>query len=155
MTSVNADSDILHLFVVPVRNQLVERNYYIVVQIREQGGKGWIPACPDSQADLTTPTTTELEATEPLFVIKDQTSPPYQVSLKVDGQPLTMEVDTGTAVSLTTESAVEALLPSVQLQPSNVTLKTYTGETISIKGTLSVDVDYGQHINRGLKLVIV
>ena len=114
---------------------------------------------PDSRADLTTPTTTTtttpLEATEHLFVIKDKTSPPYLVSLKVNGQPLTMEVDTGAAVSLATESAVEALLPSVQLQPSNITLKTYTGETIPVKGTLSVDVDYEQHVYRGLKLLIV
>ena len=77
------------------------------------------------------------------------------VNLKVNGQPLTMEVDTGAAVSLATESAVEALLPSVQVQPSNITLKTYTGETIPVKGTLSVDVNYGQQVYHGLKLLIV
>ena len=116
----------------------------------EKHGKAWVPdkkanwlgvnPSPDSRTDVTTPTTTTtttpLEATEHLFVIKDKTTPPYLVSLKVNGQPLTMEVDTGAAVSLVTESAVEALLPSVQLQPSNVTLKTYTGETIPVKGTV-------------------
>lgn len=115
----------------------------------------WLRAdpSPDSQVNLTTHPATE--ATETLFVIKDQSSPPYLVSLKVNGQPLTMEVDTGAAVSLAPESAVEALLPSVQLQPSNVTLKTYTGETIPVKGTLSVDVNYGQQVYHGLKLLIV
>ena len=50
---------------------------------------------------------------------------------------------------------MEALLPSVQVQPSNITLKTYTGETIPVKGTLSVDVNYGQQVYHGLKLLIV
>ena len=93
---------------------------YIVLQIRKQS----VDPSPDSQADCTTPTTTTcnhytpLEATEQMFVMKDQTCPPYLVSLKVNGQPITMEVDTGAAVSLATESAVEALLPSVH--PKNI-----------------------------------
>ena len=40
----------------------------------------------------------------------------------------------------------------MQVQPSNIT---YTGETIPVKGTLSVDVNYEQQVYHGLKLLIV
>ena len=66
-------------------------------------------------------------------------SPPYKVELKVKGQPLTMEVDTGSAVSLVPEAVVAPLLFSSHMQP---TLKTYTGEQIPVRGTLTVDVQY-------------
>ena len=91
----------------------------------------------------------------PLFVIKDRSSSPYVVELRVNGQPLTMEVDTGAAVSLAPESAVTSLLPSAIIQPSNVVLKTYTGEQIPVKGSMKVDVSYGEQYHRNLKLLVV
>ena len=54
----------------------------------------------------------------PLFAIQDRYSSPYLVELKVNGQPLTMEVDTGAAVSLAQESALASLLPSAVIQAS-------------------------------------
>ena len=73
----------------------------------------------------------------------------------MNNQSLTMEVDTGAAVALAPESAVAALLPSSELQPTNVVLKTYTGELIPVKGMLSVTVKYGQQTFRNLKLLVV
>ena len=55
-----------------------------------------------------------------------------------------MEVDTSEAVSLAPESAVASLLPSAIIRPSNVVLKTYTGEQIPVKGSMNVDVSYGE-----------
>ena len=65
-----------------------------------------------------------------------------------------MEVDTG-AISLSPESAVASLLPSAVIQPSNVVLKTYTGEQILVKGSMKVDVSYGEQCHRNLKLLVV
>ena len=93
--------------------------------------------------------------TQTLFVVREKSSPPYMVKLEVNEHPLAMEVDTGAAVSLASESAVATLLPTVQLQHTNVVLKTYTGEPIPVKGILSVDVRYGQQSHKGLKLLIV
>ena len=95
------------------------------------------------------------EEPQPLFVITNKSSPPYKVKLEVNGHPLEMEVDTGAAVSLAPESAVAALLATTQLQPSNIVLKTYTGEQIPVKGVMSVEVRYGQQHHRELKLLIV
>ena len=93
---------------------------------------------------------------ESLFVVRDtSSSPPYRVELQVNDQPLTMEVDTGAACSLVPESAVATLLTSAELQPTNVVLKTYTGEQIPVKGVLSVTVKYGQQSHRNLKLLVI
>ena len=48
---------------------------------------------------------------EPLFVIKEKSSYPYCEKFLVNGQPLTMEVDTGAAVSLAPESACHSYSP--------------------------------------------
>ena len=73
----------------------------------------------------------------------------------MDSLSLTMEVDTGAAVSLAPESAVASLLPSAVIQPSNIVLKTYTGEQIPVKRSMKVDVSYGEQCHRNLKLFVV
>ena len=73
----------------------------------------------------------------------------------MNDHPLTMEVDTGAAVSLAPESAVASLISTGELKSSNVVLKTYTGEQIPVKGTLSVNVKYGQQQHKNLKLLVV
>ena len=82
-------------------------------------------------------------------------SHPYKVKLNVSGQPLTMEVDTGAGVSIASESVLASLLPSVKLQKSSVVLRTYTGEQIPVKGSICVDVVYGQQHHKNLKLLVV
>ena len=77
---------------------------------------------------------------------------PLLPTMEVNGRPLGIEVDTGAAVSLTPESAIAALVDTTQLQPSIISLKTYTG---SGKGLISVDVLCGQQHHRELKLLIV
>ena len=92
---------------------------------------------------------------EPLLVIQNRSTPPYRVQLEVGGKPLTMEVDTGAAVSLAPESAVTSLLSTHQLLPSSVILKTYTGEQIPVKGALKVNVKYGQQQYTNLTLLVI
>ena len=104
----------------------------------------WVSSTPDEDS-----------SEEPLYVIKSKSSPPYRVELEVNNHQITMEVDTGAAVSLAPESAVASLLSTSPLQPTNVVLKTYTGEQIPLKGTLSVDVKYGQQHHKNLKLLVV
>ena len=92
---------------------------------------------------------------EPLFVVQDKVTPPYSVEVQVNGLPLHMEVDSGAAVSLATETAVASLLTTTELHPSDTVLKTYTGERIPVKGVLRVDVEYGQQRCTQLNLLVV
>ena len=73
------------------------------------------------------------------------------MTLEVNGQPLTMEIDTAAAVSIAPESALTCLLPSLQLQKTRTVLKTYTGTQIPVKGTVTVDVRYGQQHHPNLQ----
>ncbi len=77
------------------------------------------------------------------------------MELLVNGQPLTMEVDTGAGVSIAPESLMETLQPPVELQKTNIVLKTYTGQPVPVRGSISVDVDYGEQHVRNLKLLVV
>jgi hypothetical protein len=45
-----------------------------------------------------------------------------------------MELDTGAAVSLLPESVVKSQFPQLQLVPSSIRLKTYTGEVLKVLG---------------------
>ena len=94
---------------------------------------------------------------ESLFVVNSRSpsSRPYQVELHVNGQPLTMEVDTGAAASLASELVLADLLPYAELQKTNAVLRTYTGEQIPVKGTILVDVRYGDQHHQNLKLLVV
>ena len=88
-----------------------------------------------------------------LFVIKDRSSSlPFRVELQVNNRPLSMEVDTGAAVSL---AVFVSLLPSTELQPTNVVLKTYTGESIPVLVILPVTVSYGKQRYTKLDLLVV
>ena len=112
---------------------------------------------PFSKENVTSPSEGAAESTEEqLLVVRDKSSaPPYRVEFEVNGRPLKMEVDTGAALSVAPESAIGALLPSTQLEPTNVVLRTYTGEPIPVRGVLSVSVKYGGKNYPGLKLIVV
>ena len=81
---------------------------------------------------------------------------PLKVTLSVDNVDLDMEVDTGASVSIISEETYSRLWPEGQqpsLQESAITLRTYSGEQLSIKGTLTVDVQYKDQKAR-LQLVV-
>ena len=60
-----------------------------------------------------------------MFEISSRASP-ITVSVKINNCPLSMELDTGAAVSVISESTFHSLLgKSIELQPSTTTLHTY------------------------------
>ena len=67
-----------------------------------------------------------------------------------------MEIDTGAAVSIVSDRTRKSLpyLEKLPLQPTQVTLQTYTGESIAVLGELSVIVTC-QGINHILPLLVV
>ena len=77
-----------------------------------------------------------------LFTVNEQCSRPVTVELLVEGKPLSMEVDTGAAVSLMSEYIWRELFPRVKLQPCNEKFTTYTGESMQVLGEFAVNVIY-------------
>ena len=65
-------------------------------------------------------------------------SSPYQVVIEIEGQPVTMEVDTGAAVSLIPQSLQRAMFPQAQLSKATLNLHTYTAQPIHVVGWMSV-----------------
>ncbi|XP_043244968.1 uncharacterized protein LOC122393203 [Amphibalanus amphitrite] len=82
--------------------------------------------------------------------------PPLMVSVVLDGKTVDMELDTGAAVSVCSDSVLRQLWPSggPSLEPCNVTLKTYSGEQLSVCGQVTVNVEHGGQAAR-LPLIIV
>ena len=60
----------------------------------------------------------------------------YKVDVSVNSAKLTMEVDTGAAVSIISQAQLRDLLPALlsSLKPASIRLKTYTGEHMKIAG---------------------
>ena len=90
----------------------------------------------------------------PLFVLAAGRTTPIQVDLSVNGVPVTMEVDTGAAVSVMSRCQQQELFPDAELQPSRILLCTYTAESVPVLGALPVQVTYGPQ-SKALSLVIV
>ena len=66
-----------------------------------------------------------------------------------------MVVDTGAAVSLLPESVFKDLFPDTDLQPSDMVLRMYTGESISVCGECRINVVYGNQAPCNLGFVVV
>lgn len=62
------------------------------------------------------------------------------VSPLLDGQAVCMDIDTGAAVSLVSDADYKMTLQHLQLQPSSLLLKTYTGELMPTQGFIGVTV---------------
>ena len=66
-----------------------------------------------------------------------------------------MEIDTRVAVSVVPEESLSSLLPSLEWRRTNVILRTYTGQSIPVKGSVLVSVKYKQQLFRNMELLIV
>ncbi len=69
---------------------------------------------------------------------------PLEVDVEINGQKLSMEVDTGAAVSLISETTFQKWWPGTPLEPSSARLQTYSGEPIAVVGQLEAEVKYGE-----------
>ena len=89
-----------------------------------------------------------------LHKLSKNSSDPIMVSVKLNGQSLEMEVDTGAAFSVISEVTRQAVFARETLHPSDLVLKTYTDEHMNVKGTINMRVQYGDQKQK-LVLVVV
>lgn len=69
------------------------------------------------------------------------------VNPKVNGTPLRMELDTGSAAYVINKQEFDEYFPGVKTRHTSVVLKTYSGKEISPIGMLDVNVEYnGQNL---------
>ena len=79
-----------------------------------------------------------------VYSVGNCSSHPILVEVQVDGRELTMEVDTGAAVSVISEQRLKKVLPDAEIKATNVKLRTYTAERIPLLGVTQVTVKYGE-----------
>ena len=91
-------------------------------------------------------TTTGFDTDEDLpikFVGSRQSqSHPIIVPVSINGKQLSLEVDTGAAVSILSEKTFQSNFLDAVLKPAAVTLRTYTGQPMPVVGQLTVLVKY-------------
>ena len=100
---------------------------------------------------LVTPTddsiaTTDSHSSSPvsynLFSVSTK-SEPIMIPITINNCPLHMELDTGAAVSVIGEITFNTVFKNaINIQPSNITLRTYLGKELPILGTVEVEVQY-------------
>lgn len=78
------------------------------------------------------------------FTLPSQQTKLLHATISTEGDPFTMEVDTGATVSIISDKtrSNSPNLQNLTLQPSSAKLRTYTGETIPVLGELTVQVEY-------------
>ena len=106
----------------------------------------------------------EEEATEEPLLEEDESYMVYDVNaisrleisvpLKIQNNNCSMQLDTGCALSLAPMSFFKRVCPDVDMQPTNVLLSTYTGETVRPLGEAYVKVEYSG-LQHSLPLLVV
>ena len=67
--------------------------------------------------------------------MNESSSPfPIEVKVTIEGKDLKIDVDTGAAVFIISNSTRVKLFPHLKLHPSKVVLRTYTDEPIKVVG---------------------
>ena len=88
-----------------------------------------------------------------MFSIGSKPSP-YKAQLSLDGHSVTMEVDTGSSVSLISKQYFNKVFGEQELTCNPAKLQTYTGGEIPVLGSLVVEVEYTDQKER-LPLLVV
>ena len=84
-----------------------------------------------------------------MFTVSLQENAPLVIKFAVNGQTLKMELDTGASISLINKEQYN------QLWDVPVILWTYTGENLSILGSIRVVANYNNQTNKLPLLVVV
>lgn len=79
---------------------------------------------------------------------------PVVIPVYLEGSLISMELDTGSAVSIVSESVYQKHLRHVPLEETTLKLRTYTGEIIQPSGIITVTVEYNEQRNE-LPLYVV
>ena len=75
--------------------------------------------------------------------------------MQLDKQPVLLEVDTGAAYTIMSQSTFKELWLHRRLDKSKITLCTYSGESLEVLGSTDVQVTYNPQISQESLLVIV
>ena len=97
----------------------------------------------------------EIELPIYTYTVNNLPTKPIRVDVKVAGKLLSMEVDTGAAVSILSESEFRKKFPRGKLKPSSMLLSTYTKEPMKVIGKFSAEVHYQKQGPFNLDLIIV
>jgi len=62
----------------------------------------------------------------------------FQVTVNIESQDVLMEVDTGTSLSVISEMTYKSLSSAPSLQSTQAKLRTFTGESLGVLGSISV-----------------
>ena len=76
------------------------------------------------------------------------------MTLELNGKSMDMEVDTGAAVSLMSQTTQKKLFSHAKLQKTTMKLQTYTAESLSVLGTLEVQVRYGNYLGKHTLFIV-
>ena len=76
------------------------------------------------------------------------------VDVIINDQPLSMEVDTGSAVTLVSEHTFTSKWPNTPLQSSSVKLRTYSNEQLHVLGQFEASIQYSDQ-SAQLPLIVV
>ena len=82
-------------------------------------------------------------------------STPYNVVVDVDGRRVTMEIDTGVAVSLISAVTFKELWSGKSLNPATVQLCSYLGEKIPVAGKVEVTFSYKSQVAKAPLVIIL
>ena len=90
-----------------------------------------------------------------IFYVELDRPRPYKWTMSVEGKDLVMEVDSGASLSVISEKTFEQTFgDSLQIEKTNIVLKTYTKQAIPIVGVASVTVRFeGETLS--LPLVVI
>jgi len=80
---------------------------------------------------------------------------PMMVEMTLDGVSTSMEVDTGAAVTLMSETAFRTVFPSMEIQKTAEVLTTYTKARIDVVGKVWVTVEYEGRTYTEMPVLIV
>ena len=76
------------------------------------------------------------------------------VKVQVNKQEIPMEIDTGASLSIVSEETLNIFSSGLDLKPTDVSLRMYTGEPLLVIGMLDVEVTYGPQ-QATLSLIVV
>ena len=79
---------------------------------------------------------------------------PYYVTVKIDGKPLKMEIDTGAAVTIINNADFKRLGLNRTLEEPDIILNTYTKERVTPLGKCSVSVTHNNTTSKATLYVI-
>ena len=75
------------------------------------------------------------------FIVSDRGGvQPIWIDVEIEGKTVSMELDTGAAVSIMSSTAWQTLFPRQTLKEADVALRTYTAEKMSVLGQCQVNV---------------